>query len=247
MTPARRAPLRAVTFDCWQTLLADRNLHAARELRVTALVEAAAGRGVEVAPDAALAAIRAAHGRHVELWSRGIGSGSPEMAGWALAAFGIEDAALAGALGRRFEDAGLAGDVEALPGAGETLVALARRGVRLALVCDTGFSGGRIVRQFLARVGLRDALETLVFSDEIGVPKPHRRMFEAALGPLAVDPADAVHVGDLRPTDVAGGRAFGMGTVRIRATHDDVSDHPEADAVADSHAELLELLGPRLP
>jgi len=38
-----------------------------------------------------------------------------------------------------------------------------------------------------------------------------------------------------------------MGTVRLRATHDDRSAHPEADAVADSHAQLLELLGDRLP
>lgn len=247
MKASRRAPLRAVTFDCWQTLLVDRHFERSRALRIEALVEAAAGRGVAVAPDLAAAAIGAAHGRHVELWTRGVGSGSREIAGWALGALGIEDAALAVALGHRFEEAGLAGEVEALPGAGETLAALAGRGVRIALVCDTGFSGGRIVRQFLARVGLLDALEVQVFSDEVGVPKPHARMFESALRPLGVAPAEAVHVGDLRPTDVAGGRGFGMGTVRLRATHDDRSAHPEADAVADSHAQLLELLADRLP
>lgn len=247
MTNPRRATLRAVTFDCWQTLLLDRHFERARALRIEALVEAAAGRGVDVAPESAAATIAAAHGRHVELWTRGVGSGSREIAAWALGALGIEDAALAAALGHRFEEAGLAGEVEALPGAGETLEALARRGVRIALVCDTGFSGGRIVRQFLARVGLADALEVQVFSDEVGVPKPHARMFESALRPLGVAPAEAVHVGDLRPTDVAGGRGFGMGTVRLRATHDDRSAHPEADAVADSHAQLLELLADRLP
>lgn len=42
------------------------------------------------------------------------------------------------------------------------------------------------------------------------------------------------------------GRGFGMGTVRLRAVHDDRSEHPEADAVADSHAQLLELLGERV-
>jgi hypothetical protein len=36
-----------------------------------------------------------------------------------------------------------------------------------------------------------------------------------------------------------------MGTVRLRAVHDDCSAHAEADAVADSHAQLLELLGER--
>lgn len=247
MKAPRRAPLRAVTFDCWQTLLRDRHFERARELRTGALVEAATGRGVALAPGAAAEAIRTAHGRHVELWTRGVGSGSREIAGWALATVGIEDPTLAETLGRRFEEAGLAGDVEALAGAGETLAALAGRGVRIALVCDTGFSGGRVVRQFLARVGLLDALEVQIFSDEVGVPKPHRRMFEAALRPLGVAPEEAVHVGDLRPTDVAGGRGFGMGTVRLRAVHDDVSAHPEADAVADSHAQLLELLRERLP
>ena len=246
MKASRRVPLRAVTFDCWQTLLVDRHFERARALLAEALVEAAAGRGVEVASEVAAAAIGAAHGRHVELWTQGVGSGSREIAGWALGVLGIEDAALAAALGHRFEEAGLAGEVEALPGAEETLAALAGRGVRIALVCDTGFSGGRIVRRFLARVGLLDALEVQVFSDEVGVPKPHARMFEAALRPLGVAPAEAVHVGDLRPTDVAGGRGFGMETVRLRATHDDRSAHPEADAVADSHAHLLELLGDRL-
>ena len=50
-------------------------------------------------------------------------------------------------------------------------------------------------------------------------------------------------MGDLRRTDVAGARALSMGTVRIRASHDDTSDLPEADAVADSHAHLCEILG----
>jgi putative hydrolase of the HAD superfamily len=231
-----------VTFDCWNTLLVDRNLDAARALRTEALVAAAAERGVEVPPEAALAAIRAAHHRHVELWRQGTGTGSPEMAAWALASFGVEDRELAAALGRRFEDAGLAGEVEALPGAEAALARLAARGVRLALVCDTGFSPGRIVRRFLARVGLLEQLEIQVFSDEVGVPKPDARMFAAALRPLGVDPAHAVHVGDLRPTDVAGGRAFGMGTVRLCAAFDDCSEGPEADLVAASHAELIELL-----
>jgi FMN phosphatase YigB (HAD superfamily) len=232
-------PLAAVTFDCWNTLLVDHALVAARALRGAALVEAAALRGVELDGERALAAIRAAHLRHVELWSRGIGSGSLEMAGWALESVGAFDAVQVSALGHRFEEAGLAGSVAALPGAGDVLEALRRSGVRTALVCDTGFSGGRIVRSFLARVGLLDLLEVQVFSNEVGVPKPHRRMFDAALVPLGVAAGDAVHVGDLKRTDVQGGRAAGMRTVRIHAAYDDPDDLPEADALAAAHADLL--------
>jgi putative hydrolase of the HAD superfamily len=82
----------------------------------------------------------------------------------------------------------------------------------------------------------------LVFSDEAGVPKPNRRVFELALGPLGVHPERALHVGDLRRTDVAGARALGMRSVRIRAHYDDPGPEPDADHVADSHAALRELL-----
>ncbi len=81
-----------------------------------------------------------------------------------------------------------------------------------------------------------------MFSDEAGVPKPNPRVFQAALEPLGVTPGDAVHVGDLRRSDIAGARGVGMGSIRIRAVNDDRSDHPEADAVADSHRHLLEIL-----
>ena len=50
-------------------------------------------------------------------------------------------------------------------------------------------------------------------------------------------------MGDLRRTDVAGARALGMRSVRIRARHDDTSELPDADHVVDSHAELAALLG----
>jgi putative hydrolase of the HAD superfamily len=230
--------LRAVTFDCWNTLLLDQNLDAARSLRVEALARAARSHRVEVDAARALAAIRGAHARHVELWSRGVGSGSPEMAAWALESLGIVDAPLAAELGSVFEEAGVAGEARALPGAVETLQALRARGVRIALICDTGFSPGRIVRRFLARESLLELLEVQVFSDEVGVPKPHPRMFERALRPLGVAGAEAVHVGDLKRTDVQGGRRAGMGTVRIRGAYDDPDALPDADRVIDAHVQL---------
>ena len=113
-----------------------------------------------------------------------------------------------------------------LDGADATLAYLAERGVRRALVCDTGFNSAGVVRQLLARHGLLDRLEVLVFSDEAGVPKPNPRVFELALGPLGVPPERALHVGDLRRTDVGGARALGMKSVRIRAPYDDPATTP---------------------
>jgi FMN phosphatase YigB (HAD superfamily) len=68
-------------------------------------------------------------------------------------------------------------------------------------------------------------------------------MFATALGPFGVRPEEAVHVGDLRRTDVAGARGFGMRAARFRGVHDDGSaDDREGDVVLDRHVELLDHL-----
>jgi putative hydrolase of the HAD superfamily len=127
-----------------------------------------------------------------------------------------------------------------LAGARDLLATLRERGVRTALICDTGLTPGRVVRQHLERHGLLEHLELQAFSDEVGVPKPRPEIFCAALEPLAVAPGRSVHVGDLKRTDVAGGRNAGMLTVRITDRHDDTSHLAEADGVVASHATLAE-------
>ena len=114
--------------------------------------------------------------------------------------------------------------------------------MRRALICDTGVSPGHMVRELLDHLGLLTRLEVQIFSNEEGVPKPNPSLFHRALRELATAAEHAVHVGDLRRTDIAGARGVGMGSVRISQSHDDQSEHPEADAVAESHRHLLEIL-----
>lgn len=236
--------LRAVTFDGWGTLLFERNPAHAQECRIDAVVRVARGRpSLDVS--AARAALDAAWRKHWDAWQAHRATGSAEMAVWVLEALGLEDdarAGLAAELERAFAEASLESEIAALEGSRETLEWLAAAGLRRALVCDTGFSPGRVVRQLLARTDLLDLLEVLAFSDEVGVPKPEARIFEHALGALATAPSAALHVGDLRRTDIAGARHLGMRSVRIRDHFDDPSEHPDADHVADSHAHLRELL-----
>jgi len=240
--------LDAATFDCWNTLLFEPSWQTAHARRVEALASAASEAGRSVSPELAGSAFDAAWDRHMRLWREGVSSGAAEIAVWALAELGLRDPHPAlEHLTRSFEEASHSGSVQALPDARETLEALAGRGVRRALVCDTGLTPGRVVRGHLKRLGLLDLLEVTVFSGEIGVPKPDPRAFLAALDPLGVDPQSAMHVGDLRRTDVAGARGLGMLTVRIRARHDDVSALPDADYVVGSLAELEAIIvGPPL-
>jgi putative hydrolase of the HAD superfamily len=243
--PDRIHPLpRAVTFDCWNTLLVEEDWPLAHAMRVAALNAAAAEAGCDITRDEAGIAFDAAWGRHQDLWIDGVASGSREIATWGLEALGLAtEGAAFEHLVRLFEEASHTSHVKALDGARELLGALVAADVPCGLVCDTGLTPGRQVRRLLDRVGLLDALATQVFSDEVGVPKPDATTFTAALEPLGVSPEHALHVGDLRRTDVAGARAIGMQTVRIRDRYDDTSDDADADHVVASHAELRNALG----
>ncbi len=238
----QRSLPRVVTFDCWNTLLYEADPRIGQRRRVEALVRIARDAGAKADPRSAETALETAWIHHIGLWQRGVATGAGDIAAWVLRQLAA-DAGAAPELTRAFAEASLDVGILPLEGARSTLERLADDGVRRALVCDTGFSPARVVRRLLRRAGLLELLEVQVFSDEEGVPKPHRRMFEAALEPFGVEPTDAVHVGDLRRTDIAGARELGMRTVRIRHRYDDPTDLPEADAVADSHAHLRELLG----
>jgi len=234
----------AVTFDCWNTLIYEGDWPTAHALRVMRLADAAREAGRPVSREQATRAFDVAWARHQAVWRAGEASGAREIARWGLAELGVEGGhAVLERLVAAFEEASHTGRVAALDGAHETLAALARGGIPCALVCDTGLTPGRVVRRHLDDLGLLQGLAVHVFSDEIGVPKPDPRMFRAALVPLGVAPEHALHVGDLRHTDVAGARGLGMRSVRIRDRHDDEEPLPEADFVVSSHAELRALLG----
>ena len=241
--PTPSGTLRAVTFDCWNTLLVETNPEQGFEIRLRAYHRMLIDGGRDVVPARAEIALADAWRRHAQAWSEGRNTGAPEVARWALEPFGLDDAARVQALTRVLAEARTDDGVAALPGARETLERLQARGLGMALICDTGLITGAVTRELLDEVGLLPHLQVLIFSDEAGVPKPHRRVFEAALEGLGVDAADTVHVGDIRRTDIAGAKGIGMGAIRIRAEHDDISEHPDGDHVVDSHEDLRVVLG----
>jgi putative hydrolase of the HAD superfamily len=131
------------------------------------------------------------------------------------------------------------------PNIAAALDALRARGVRIGIICDVGLSPSVILRRHLDRHGVLGHFDHWSFSDEVGVYKPAPAIFDHALGGLGGVAAErAVHVGDLKATDVAGARRAGMGTVRYRGDNDDGdADGEDADVVIDDHVDLLAALG----
>jgi HAD superfamily hydrolase (TIGR01549 family) len=130
-------------------------------------------------------------------------------------------------------------------GVSEVVAALSGCGIRLGIICDVGFTPSPALLGHLERHGLLKFFDHWSFSDEVGVYKPDRRIFEHALEGLGrPDPARCVHIGDRRRTDVVGARAVGMRAVRITSAYDDGSHgEPSGDLVISSYAELLPALG----
>ena len=232
----------AVTFDCWGSLLFQKDPTSVYKQRIDALQRATNKHGVHESRTHIRLALDHAWRKHWKKLHESIHSGPIEISCWALEEFSINDSNTSSQLASEFIEIAVESDVAVLESAGATLELLASAGIHRALICDTGFCPGAGVRAILQQVGLLDLLEVQIFSDEIGVPKPHATMFRAALDPLNVLPSESVHVGDMLRTDIAGAREAGMGTIRIRDQHDDLSDQPEADAVADDHVHLRQIL-----
>jgi putative hydrolase of the HAD superfamily len=241
-------PPRAVTIDCWSTLLRDLDSGGALRQRGAALAGVAGRLGREIAPEAAMELIDRSWALHLDEWRGGRTFGPEGAARWCLDELGlaaprpdVEELAEAIATGT------LSVGTAVVDGAREALDALQRAGIPTALICDTGFTPSRVVREALRMHSLR--LDHYFFSDEVGIPKPHAPMFLAALQATGAKPAEAVHIGDLRRTDVAGARAAGMAAIRFAGVHDDgwlaedCQPDVEADAVLYRWADLPELLG----
>jgi len=142
-----------------------------------------------------------------------------------------------------FADAGATADLIVNDGLADVLSELQAQRIRTGIICDVGFTSGELLRGFLERVDLLRYFDGWAFSDEVGVYKPDPAIFARALHSLGDVPADrALHIGDLRRTDVAGARAIGMTSVRYRGANDDDEDLPDADHVIDHHAQLIPIL-----
>ena len=232
--------IRAVTYDCWGTLLRDRDWEGAMTIRVGALSRLTGGTHGE-----ARALVEEAWSKHDAAWRQVETFGPGRMASYCLEKKGVDDDALLRELTKAFEEASLEVGVEAVDGSLETIDALEQANLRIGLVCDTGMTPSRVVRELLDSVGLLEHLECQCFSDEVGVPKPGNDIFAKAIAELGCRPPEAIHVGDLKRTDVAGARDIGMHAARFRGVHDDTSEYMDARIVLDRHEQLLEAIGLR--
>ena len=95
-------------------------------------------------------------------------------------------------------------------------------GVRFGVVTNAELP---FQREKMDATGLSDRIEHTIASGEVGVAKPHPRIFQAACERFGVEPGDAVYVGDRLDTDAIGAARAGLRGVWLDrsgpASHDD--------------------------
>ncbi|GIH05096.1 hypothetical protein Rhe02_31630 [Rhizocola hellebori] len=103
-------------------------------------------------------------------------------------------------------------------------------GMPVAVVSNTRC--GRAHRDALDRLGVGSAIAAQIYSDEIGVCKPHPEMIWAAAREIDVPVSACWMVGDQVTKDIACARKAGAGGAILMASQ----PHPDADwTVADGH------------
>lgn len=106
------------------------------------------------------------------------------------------------------------------PDALGTLAALQDAGYLLG--CVSNINDANIMRSVVQRDSLHDWLSPLYLSEDIGLRKPHPRLFQMVLEDWGLSPEQAVMVGDNHKTDIQGALNAGLRAIWINR---DV-DHP---------------------
>jgi putative hydrolase of the HAD superfamily len=249
-------PIRAITFDLWDTIVWDdsdepkrrmQGLRSKKDERRHILWQALnqqepiAREHVNLAYDVADAAFNSVwHDQHVT---------------WDI---GTRLRVILRGLGRQLADDTLAEvirkhqrmEVEIFPdlvsGCAKALEQLAEK-FKLAVVSDAVVTPGRCLRELLELHRVRQFFSGFAFSDEVGRSKPHREMFNAAARELGVRVDQMIHIGDRDHNDIRGPHALGMKAVLFTACRATDREHTHADAICERYEDLpaiIDLLAP---
>ncbi len=113
---------------------------------------------------------------------------------------------------------------------------------KLGVICNTGWHSSKTVRQLLKDFDFPKYFSHLTFSDEAGVAKPHKQIFEYTVGKLGFGTEEAVHIGDSEYSDIVGAKQANMRAILFTGVNDKYRDNNSADLTISTYDNLVEIL-----
>jgi putative hydrolase of the HAD superfamily len=110
----------------------------------------------------------------------------------------------------------------------------------LAIISDTGFSPGRILRTLLNSENILHYFAAFSFSDETGYAKPNPKAFDTALNALNADNSYSIHIGDIERTDIVGAKTIGMKAVKYKGDKTSIYAKAGETTIADYETDSWE-------
>jgi HAD superfamily hydrolase (TIGR01549 family) len=232
--------IKAVTFDFWDTLVADDSDEPRRaalglptkpQARLQLLVDEIIEHHPAITPEQIAAAFQHANERFRHAWKNE--HHTPTVAARLREAYDflqIDVTPEFPQVVRQVEEMEVMIPPNFVPGARETLGELARH-YALGIVSDTIHTSGRGLRELMRRQGILQYFRVFIFSDEAGASKPAPVVFEKAAVEFGVPLAQIVHVGDRESNDVAGPLSVGMKAILFTGVVDRDSKNTKANAI----------------
>jgi len=125
----------------------------------------------------------------------------------------------------------------------ETLAQLKEMGLSIGIISNAHLLP-YMMRRDWQNLGIAQHVDGAIISSEIGIRKPHPEIFRRALLELAVEPEDAVFVGDRLLDDVGGAHAVGMSAILTQQFRQETvePDGPQPDFVVSHLLEMMEFV-----
>jgi HAD superfamily hydrolase (TIGR01549 family) len=130
-----------------------------------------------------------------------------------------------------------------VPGTLEMLDRVRDKGYSIGLVSDVAWGlPSEYPQRDMEFFGLDAYFDDMVFSTDVGLRKPHPKMFKIALYNLGADPSESLFVGNSLQCDIKGAHGVGMTAVLKRSTHYQHDGTIVPDANVDDWSEIDRLL-----
>lgn len=243
--------IKAVTFDFWDTLVADDSdekrraalgLPTKAQARLQLLVDEITQAHSAITPEQIADAFKQANAAFNDTWKKH--HRTPSVANRLAVAYdalNIKNTPNFTEIVLKIEEMEVMIPPNFVQGINETLEQLSRD-YPLGIISDTIHTTGRGLRTMMERQGILKYFRVLIFSDEVGASKPARAVFERAQKELGVPFAEIAHVGDRESNDVDGPLAMGMKAILFTGVLDRGSANTRASAVCREFSELPQVI-----